>query len=93
MKGDIAFNDPTFIQGTASSVTSSGVNISGSVNINQEINSTQIVIEEKGRSKISFSDVDARITYGNISEQTLSPKSSILILFPERKQSISKTIL
>jgi|AntDeeMetagen681_2_1112603.scaffolds.fasta_scaffold00277_13 hypothetical protein len=85
MKGDIAFNDPTFIQGTASSVTSSGVNISGSVNINQEINSTQIVIEEKGRSKISFSDVDARITYGNKSEQTLSSKEFNIDSFSGKK--------
>ncbi len=70
LKGEISF-DPAVIQGTANSVTSSGVNVSGSVNVNQEINSTNIAVEEKGRSKISFSDVEANITYENKSEQTL----------------------
>jgi len=72
LKGDINFNDPAVLQGTADSVTSSGVNVSGSVKVNQEINSSSIFIEERGRSKISFSDVEADIIYENKSEQTLN---------------------
>lgn len=72
MKGNINLDSPATVQGTANSVSSSGVNISGSVNVNQEINSSSIVIEENGRSKISFSDVEADIFYENKSEQTLS---------------------
>lgn len=72
LRGEIKFNDPAVLKGTANSVTSSGVNVSGSVRVNQEINSSNIVIEEEGRSKISFSNVEADITYENKSEQTLS---------------------
>jgi len=72
VKGDIKLNEPVIVQGNANSVNSSGVNISGSVNLNQEINSSKIMIEEKGRSKISFSNVEADIAYKNKSDQTLS---------------------
>lgn len=85
LKGDIKFNDPAVLQGTANSVTSSGVNVSGSVNVNQEINSSSIVIEEKGRSKISFSDVEADITYENKSDQTLTTDSFKIDSFSGRK--------
>lgn len=71
LRGDINF-EPAVVQGTAKSVTSSGVNISGSVKVNHEINSSNILIDEKGRSKISFSDVDAELRYEDKSEQTLS---------------------
>jgi len=85
VKGDIKFNDPAVLQGTANSVTSSGVNVSGSVNLNQEINSSIIMIEEKGRSKISFSDVEADITYENKSEQTLTTDNFKIDSFSGRK--------
>jgi hypothetical protein len=71
LKGNINFDDIATIQGSASSITSSGVNFSGSVNVNEEVNSSSIVIEEKGRSKVSFSDIEADIEYENKSEQTL----------------------
>lgn len=71
LKGNINFDDIATIQGSASSITSSGVNFSGSVNVNEEVNSSSIVIKEKGRSKVSFSDIEADIEYENKSEQTL----------------------
>lgn len=70
--GSMNLGDPIVLKGNANSITSSGVNVSGTFNLNQEINSSRIVIEEKGRAKISFSDVEADITYENKSEQTLS---------------------
>lgn len=85
LRGDIKFNDPAVLQGTANSVTSSGVNVSGSVKVNQKINSSSIVIEEKGRSKISFSDVEADIIYENKSEQTLSTDEFKIDSFSGRK--------
>lgn len=85
LKGDINFNDPAVLIGTAKSVTSSGVNVSGSVNVNQEINSSSIVIEEKGRSKIGFSNLEANITYENKSEQTLTTDNFKIDSFSGRK--------
>lgn len=85
MRGEINFDEPRKIKGTASSVTSSGVNVSGSVNVDQEINSTSFIIEEKGRSKVSFSDVEASIEYENKSEQTLTAEKFSIDSFTGNK--------
>lgn len=84
LRGSISF-DPALLQGTANSVTSSGVNVSGSVNVNHEINSSKIVVEENGRSSISFSDVEADITYENKSEQTLRTEEFKIDSFSGKK--------
>ena len=85
LSGEFKLDDPTVLKGKAKSLSSSGVKISGNINVNQEINSSRIEIEEKGRAKISFSDVEADIRYEDKSEQTLNAENFKIDSFNGRK--------
>ena len=68
-RGSIKPGSPTSVQGTANSALSSGVNISGMINVNEKLNTSQVRINEKGKAKLSLSNVKGEISSGSASTE------------------------
>lgn len=65
--GDLQPGNETKIQGTAFSLITSGVNVSGMVNLQDSTSSETITLEDNRRTSLTFSQVR-----GNISSETMS---------------------
>lgn len=68
-KGTLKPGESSEIAGSAKRVSSSGVDISGKVNVKEKVNSSRFVINEKGVAGIKFSNVEGHITSGSASTE------------------------
>lgn len=68
-KGSLEPGEPTKVQGTANSVVSSGVNITGVTAVSEKANSSTITVRENGRARIVLSNVEGQIVSGSASTE------------------------